>query len=80
MAAPKLPSLFSQGLEAVDAGVSVGDDLGLSLTAVVRRLAEARNSAGAGHGRAAVPERSSREALLAASAATGVAAFLLGLS
>ena len=76
---PKLPKLFRQALEAGGAGSSIGNDLGLSLTAVVQRLGEARNSAGAGHGRAAVPERSSREALLSASAAAAVAGYLLAL-
>jgi hypothetical protein len=76
---PTLPTLFRRALEASGANSSIGHDLGLSLTAVVQRLAEARNSAGAGHGRAAIPERSSREALLSASAAAAVAGFLLAL-
>jgi hypothetical protein len=73
-----LPTLFKQACGAVGDDASVGDDLGRSLTATVQRLAELRNAAGAGHGRASVPDRSAREAYLAASAACGVVAFLFG--
>jgi Abortive infection C-terminus len=69
-----LTTLFK---EAVDEGGSIANDLGRSLTGVVQRLAELRNSAGAGHGRSSVPDRSAREALLAASTATSIVAFLL---
>ena len=41
------------------------------------RLAELRNAFGAGHGRAAQPDVSPAAARLAASAATGIALFML---
>lgn len=71
-----LPTLFKHACSAGRVETSVGDGVGRSLTATVQRLAELRNTAGAGHGRASVPDRSAREARLAASAACGVAAFL----
>jgi hypothetical protein len=73
-----LPALFKQACSANRDDGSVGEDLGRSLTTTVLRLAELRNAAGAGHGRASVPDRSAREAHLAASAACGVVAFLFG--
>lgn len=73
-----LTALFKQARKATGDERSAGEDLGRSLATTVQRLAELRNSAGAGHGRASVPDRSAREAYLAASAASGVAAFLLG--
>lgn len=73
-----LPALFKQACSATGDERSVGEDLGRSLATTVQRLAELRNAAGAGHGRASVPERSAREAHLAASAACGVVAFLFG--
>jgi len=72
-----LPGLFKQAINSAGENATVADDLGRSLTGVVQRLAKLRNTAGAGHGRASVPSRSSREALFAASAATSLVAFLL---
>jgi hypothetical protein len=75
-ASQSLPTLFKQACDATNDGGSVGEDLGRSLTSTVQRLAELRNAAGAGHGRASVPTRSARDAYLATSAACGVVAFL----
>lgn len=72
-----LPALFKQAISVEGRTPSVADEVGVSMTAVVQRLAELRNAAGSGHGRASVPDRSAREALFAASAACGIAAFLL---
>ena len=72
-----LPALFKR---ATSDGGAEGDDAGLvgrSLASTVQRLAELRNVAGAGHGHASVLEMSGREARLAASAASGVADFVL---
>lgn len=74
-----LPSLFKAAL-SVSAVDAVYDDVGRSLAATVQRLAELRNAVGAGHGRAAQPDVDGRVARLAASAATGIALFLLGPS
>lgn len=79
-AAPRgdsLPVLFKQARAIISAEDKSGDELGRSLAATVQRLAELRNTAGAGHGHASLPNLSEREALLAASAATGIASFLL---
>lgn len=53
-----LPALFKETLRASGLDASRGD-LGRSLAATVQRLAELRNAAGVGHGRAAQPDRSS---------------------
>jgi hypothetical protein len=52
-------------------------DVGHRLAAVVAQLAELRNVAGAGHGRALQPDLSERGARLAATAASGIAMLLL---
>ncbi len=72
-----LPALFKQARTAGSADGNGGDNLGRSLAATVQRLAELRNAAGAGHGHASLPKLSEREALLAASAATAIADYLL---
>lgn len=54
-----------------------GEEVARSVAATVQRLAELRNAAGAGHGQASVPQVGSREAHLAASAATSIASFVL---
>lgn len=69
-----LPRLFTAASRVL--GASDGD-LGRSLTATVQRVAELRNTAGSGHGRAAAPDVSLAHARLAASAATAVSLFLL---
>jgi hypothetical protein len=70
-----LTALFKQ---AAAGGVDNGEsDVGLRLSAVVHQLGELRNIAGAGHGRAAQPDISERGARLAATAACGIALFLL---
>lgn len=73
-----LPKLFKQARE-VGGCEALGWEVANSLAATVQRLAELRNAVGAGHGHAVVPDVSEREALLAASAASGVAVFVLGL-
>jgi hypothetical protein len=52
--------------------------LGRSLTATVQRLAEFRNAAGSGHGRASAPEVGATDARLAASASMAIAEYVLG--
>jgi hypothetical protein len=69
---PPLPTLFTEAVSASGLDAD-GDDLGRSLTATVQRLAEFRNAAGAGHGRAAQPTVERRHGLLAASASCGIA-------
>lgn len=75
-AGASLPALFKQALDATegDAGQA---DVGRSLAAAVQRVAELRNAVGAGHGRASQPQVSPAAARLAATAATGIAVFLL---
>jgi Abortive infection C-terminus len=71
-----LPSLFKEALDATGAAAAQAD-VGRSLAATLQRLAEHRNAFGAGHGRASQPEVRPAAARLAASAATGIALFLL---
>jgi hypothetical protein len=52
-------------------------DVGRSLAATVQRLAELRNIAGSGHGRAEEPTVTVRDARLAGTAACGMALFVL---
>ncbi len=71
-----LPTLFklaasAKGMDSLESGV------GTRLAAVAAQLAELRNTAGAGHGRAVQPELSERGARLAATAAAGIAVYLL---
>jgi hypothetical protein len=72
---PSLPALFKEAHRATasEEDIDVGTALGPSLAATVDRLAQLRNSAGTGHGRAAAPTLTGRQAQLAASAAIGVA-------
>lgn len=74
-----LPTLFKQALVAASPlGTSApGSELGRGLAATVQRLAELRNAAGAGHGRAAAADVDAAHARLAAAAASAVADFLL---
>jgi hypothetical protein len=72
-----LPALFKQAL-GNSAAAKEQADVGRSLIATVQRIAELRNAVGAGHGRATQPEISPAAARLAATAATGIAVFLLG--
>ena len=71
-----LPTLFKHALACSEAR-NIGDDLAKSLTATVGRLAELRNEAGAGHGRADQPHLTPQTARLAATAAWCVAQFLV---
>lgn len=77
-AAASLPTLFKQASHAQDAEAEESESpLGRSLASVVQRLAELRNAVGAGHGHASPPQVSARDARLAASTGTAIAAFLL---
>lgn len=71
-----LPGLFKQ-VTGLKGGHESRVDVGRSLAATVQRLAELRNLVGAGHGRAVQPEVTMQEARLAATAAYGVALYLL---
>jgi Abortive infection C-terminus len=75
-----LPTLFKQASATVATARRANDNIGRSLAATVQRLAELRNVAGAGHGHASLAEIAPRHARLAASAATGIADFLLSPS
>jgi hypothetical protein len=70
------PTLFKLAAGAKGADKMEGD-VGLRLSAVVGQLAELRNVAGAGHGRADQPELSEHGARLTATAAAGIALYLL---
>lgn len=72
----KLQVLFKQTL-AVTGIEKVKGDVGRSLAATVQQLAELRNAVGAGHGRASQPNVDGRRARLAATAAFGIAVFVL---
>lgn len=76
--AASLPALFKEALRA-SAVEDADGEIGRSLTATVQRLAELRNAVGSGHGRASQPGVSARAGRLAASAAVGITAFLLGV-
>ena len=69
-----LPGLFADARRAVQ--ITDGD-LGRSLSATVQRLADLRNAVGAGHGRSVASPAGMAEARLAASTASGLAAFLI---
>ena len=71
----ELPALFKLALPD---DATRASDIGRSLAATVQRLAELRNVAGAGHGHAELREASAAHARLAASAASGLAEFILG--
>jgi hypothetical protein len=73
----KVAATAGAGAGATPGAADTEADLGHRLAAVVHRLDELRNVAGAGHGRAAQPETSAREARVAATAACGVALFVL---
>jgi len=72
-----LPSLFKQAFAVVEPTAELDASLGRSLAAAAQALAEMRNTAGAGHGRAAAIEVLDRHGRLAASAACAIACFLL---
>lgn len=74
-----LPTLFKAVREA-DGAQAPGEEVTKSLAATVQRLAELRNAVGADHGQASVLQLGEREARLAATAAAGVAGFVLGKS
>ncbi len=74
---PSLPTLFKSAHRSTAGDDLSAGDLGRSLASTAQRLAELRNAAGAGHGRASSPAVGIREARLAASASTGLSAYLL---
>ena len=74
-----LPTLFKQA-QASNGVDALGSSLGNSLASTVQRLAELRNTAGTGHGRASSPDVSARDARIAASAGAAVADFLLSVT
>jgi len=71
-----LQTLFKQTLHATGIEKAEGD-VGRSLGATVQRVAELRNAVGSGHGRASQPDVTARHARLAATAAYGIAMFVL---
>jgi hypothetical protein len=73
-----LPGLFklAQSALAGDAKTA-SNDLARSVTAAVQRLAELRNAAGTGHGRALVTDVAERDARLAASCGVAISEFVL---
>ena len=74
--ASSLPALFKQTLDVAGRDDAAGD-VGKSLAATVQRLAELRNAAGSGHGRAHQPAVTARDARLAGTSACGIALFVL---
>ena len=70
--ASSLPALFKQALDIGGRDDAAGD-VGRSLAGTVQRLAELRNAAGSGHGRAEQPTVTARDARLAGTAACGIA-------
>lgn len=72
-----LITLFKQAHRLVMSEDQIDTALGRSLTASVQRLAEMRNVSGAGHGHSSPPAVGNREVVLAASAASAIAAYLL---
>jgi hypothetical protein len=74
--ASSLPALFTQALAATGRD-DAAEQVGKSLAATVQRLAEFRNVAGSGHGRADQPTVTARDARLAGTAACGIALFVL---
>lgn len=75
--AASLPSLFKLASESTTQADVSATDLGRGLAATVQRVAELRNAAGSGHGRASAPDVAHRDARLAATASTAVASYLL---
>jgi len=75
--ATSLPSLFKLAAESTAQADVSAIDVGRGLAATVQRIAELRNAAGAGHGRASAPDVAHRDARLAATASTAVASYLL---
>jgi abortive infection Abi-like protein len=71
-----LPTLYKQA-QAVRQATAPGGQVGNSLVSTVQRLAELRNAAGAGHGRASSPEVAACDGRIAASAGVAVVEFLL---
>jgi len=74
---PALPTLFKVAHRSIAGEDRAAENLGRSLASTAQRLAELRNVAGAGHGHAEPPVVGLREARLAASASTGLSAYLL---
>lgn len=76
---PSLPTLFklAHGCIAGEEEDRAAEALGRSLASAAQRLAELRNAVGAGHGHASPRAVGLREARLAASASTGLSAYLL---
>lgn len=72
-----LPTLFKLATATPPTDEPADGAIGKSLAATVQRLAELRNSTGAGHGHASSSVISARHARLAASAASAVADFVL---
>jgi hypothetical protein len=76
-----LPTLFKLTHAATDPYADIsGRDLGRSLASAVQRLAELRNAAGTGHGRASVPDVAARDSRLAASSSMAISEFVLSAS
>jgi hypothetical protein len=75
-ASTSLTDLYKRTLPEITDPSAVA--LGRSLTASVQRLAEFRNAAGSGHGRASAPEVGATDAHLAASASVAIAEYVLG--
>jgi hypothetical protein len=72
-----LVALFKDAHRYVAATDAADTALGRSMSATVQRVAELRNAVGAGHGHAELRLIGMREALLTASAASAIAAYLL---
>jgi hypothetical protein len=68
--------VFKQALGVAGRDDAAGN-VGRSLAATVQRLAELRNAVGSGHGRAEQPTVTGRDARLAATAACGIALFVI---
>lgn len=75
---PALPTLFKIAHRCLAGKEFPAEELGRSLASTAQRLAELRNTAGSGHGHASPPQLGIREARLAAAAATGLSAYILG--
>jgi hypothetical protein len=74
---PSLPTLFKVAYRCVAGEDRSTEKLGRSLASTAQGLAELRNAVGPGHDHAMLPEIGVREPRLAASASTGLSAYLL---
>lgn len=72
-----LPSLFKLAAESGAPSDVSATGVGRGLVSTVQRLAELRNVAGSGHGRASTPGVAWRDAQLAAATSTAVASYVL---